>query len=272
MNPLRKSALRCASQSALFLVAAILLVASSVGLLAQPIISLSLEDGGSRPLSIDPEISGSKRLPPLPADYSQDFDTYLGTAATVPVGWSVSFTGTANFGGTNAGGSSTGAAYAYGTGSDFAFGALHTGTTGLITLAVAFINDTGSTLTSLTIQWNYEQWRFSNTSGFDLTGTGALASNAIVNSADFVGSSTGTSGTPSSTPISLTLSGFSIAPGDAFGLSWTTTDATGSDNGIAIDDFAISAGSPIPEPATIAMVALGAGLLVGIHRFRCRFR
>lgn len=268
MNLPRNPTLHCVLRSKLVIVGAIVLLASSVSLLAQPIISLNLEDGGSRPRSIGSEISGPKRLPPLPDDYSQDFDTYAGTAATVPLGWSVSFTGTANFGGANSGSSSAGAAYAYGTGSDFSFGALHTGTTGLITLAVASINDTGSTLTSLTIQWNYEQWRFANTSGFDLSGTGALAGNVTLNAADFAGAATGTS--PTQIPISLTLSGLSIAPGVSYGLSWVTTDASGSDNGVAIDDFAISAGSPIPEPATIAMFVLGAGLLVGIRRFRCK--
>src|SRR6266481_6739550 len=203
MNLLRNPTLHCVLRSKLVIVGAIVLLASSVSLLAQPIISLNLEDGGSRPRSIGPEVSGSKRLSPLPDDYSQDFDGYGGTAVTVPLGWSVSFTGTANFGGTNSGSSSTGAAYAYGTGSDFSFGALHTGTTGLITLAVAFINDTGSTLTSLTIQWNYEQWRFANTSGLDLTGTGALAGNASVEAADFTGTTSGSAA--AQTPISLTL-------------------------------------------------------------------
>ena len=251
-----------------------LLISRSQSIIAAAFLIVVAATTFAQPLvPVDPEVSnesphflGAAALPPLPNDYSENFDTYAGSAATVPFGWSVSFTGTANFGGTNAGTSSAGGAYAYGAGSDFSFGALHTGTTGLITLAVNLINDTGSTLTSLTIQWNYEQWRFANTSGFDLSGTGALAGDATLNAADFTGATSGSAG--AQTPVSLTLTGLSIAPGASYGLSWVTTDATGADNGIAIDDFAISAGSPIPELSTIQMLFLGGALLTGLSRLR----
>lgn len=250
-----------------FVAITVSLAAASTPLFSQPLISLSLEHRDEMLRSRAPDIWNANGLPPLPNDYSQDFDAYAGTPATIPFGWTVSFSGNAVFNGTGAGTSATGGAWAYGTGSDFSFGALRTATPGNLTLAVALVNDTGATITDLTIQWNYEQWRYANISGFDLSGTGTLAGNVTVNAADFAGSASGTSGTPTATPISLTLSGLSIAPDATFGLSWVTTDASGSDNGIGIDDFAISAGSPVPELSTIPMVILGGGLLIGMRRF-----
>lgn len=268
MNLLKSCTLVRTSWSGFVVAASAFLVAASTNLFAQPLISLNLEHRGESLYSIASDTWNASSLPPLPNDYSQDFDTYVGTAATIPLGWTVSFTGSAVFNGAGTGTSATGGAWAYGTGSDFSLGALRATTPGNLTLAVALVNDTGATITDLTIQWNYEQWRYVNTSGFDLSGTGSLAGNATVNAADFAGGATGTNGTPTSTPISLTLSGLSIAPGAAFGLSWVTTDASGSDNGVSIDDFAISAGSPVPELSTIPTVFLGGALLIGMHRFR----
>jgi hypothetical protein len=208
------------------------------------------------------------------AAYSQNFNTYAGSAATIPTGWSIAFSGTATYNGQGNGGMGTAGAWAYGTtgGTDFAFGALRGATPGNLTLAVGFVNNTGSTITSLTFTWNYEQWRYANTTGFDLSGTGALAGNAIVNAADFVGLAVGTggNGTPTSTPISLTVSGLSIAPGATYGLSWVTTlPAMGNaGNGIAIDDFNLNLGAVIPEPSTWAMITLGAVLLLGVQCLR----
>lgn len=210
----------------------------------------------------------SVAMPAAPnAPYAQDFSTYLGTAVTIPTGWSVSFTGTPTFNGVGNGSLNTGGAWAYGTGGENSFGALRSGTPGNLTLAVGFMNTSGATITDLTITFNYEQWRYvaGNTSGFDLSGTGGLAGNATVNAADFAGVSVGTNGVPSSTPISLVLSGLSIADGATFGLSWVTTDTTGSDNGVSIDDFTITEATVIPEPATSMLI--GVGLLLVAQRF-----
>ncbi len=139
--------------------------------------------------------------------YTQNANSFAGTAVTVPAGWSYAFSGTATYNGVGTGTSATGGAWAYGLAGDNSFGALRSGTPGNITLAVNFTNNTGSTLTDLVISFNYEQWRFANTSGWDLSGTGGLAGVAAVNSADFVGSAMGVNGTPTSTPIAITLSG-----------------------------------------------------------------
>ncbi len=199
--------------------------------------------------------------------YTQNANSFVGTAATVPVGWSYAFTGTATYNGVGTGTSATGGAWAYGLAGENSFGALRSATPGNITLAVNFTNNTGSTLTDLVITFNYEQWRFANTSGWDLSGTGGLAGVAAVNSADFVGSAIGVNGTPTSTPIVITLSGLSIANGANFGLSWLTTDVTGADNGVALDDFTLGS---VPEPSVY--VLLGVGLLFCGQRFLRRRR
>ncbi len=202
-----------------------------------------------------------------PNPYTQNFNTYLGTLATVPAGWTVAFSGTATFNGVGTGTSATGGAWAYGTGGENSFGALRSATPLNITEAVSFTNNTGSTLTTLTITFNYEQWRYANTSGWDLSGTGALTGNALVNAADYVGLAAGTNGTPTSVPITLALTGLSIANGATFGLSWLTTDQTGSDNGVAIDDFSLTY-SPVPEPSTWISGTLIVGLIGWTQRKR----
>jgi len=196
------------------------------------------------------------------SSYSQDANSFLGTSITIPTGWAYAFTGTSTFNGIGTGTSNTGGAWSFGTGGDNSFGALRSGTPGSLTLSVNFTNNTGSTLTDLVIAFNYEQWKYVNTSGWDLSGTGGLAGNAAVNAADFVGSATGTTGTPTSTPILLTLTGLSIANGANFGLSWLTTDATGSDNGVAVDDFSLTV---VPEPSVYML--LGVGILLCGQRF-----
>ncbi|HTQ37637.1 MAG TPA: autotransporter-associated beta strand repeat-containing protein [Pirellulales bacterium] len=112
---------------------------------------------------------------------------------------------------------------------------------------MSFTNNTGAVIDSLTLNWNYEQWRYANTSGWDLSGTGDLAGNATLNSKDFAGtgSGSGTNGTVTITSVpSFTLTGLSIANGDTFGLSWATTDQSSSDNGVSIDDFSLAFTNP----------------------------
>jgi hypothetical protein len=182
--------------------------------------------------------------------YSQNFSSYAGTAVTLPTGWTQS---TGTYQGTGTGTLTSGNWWAYGTGGDYAAGILRT-SSGEYTLSVSFTNNTGFTITKLNLSWQYEQWRFANTSGLDVSGTGALASNSTLGAADLTGSASGTNGTVLITPTgTITLAGISIAPGATFGVQWTTVDAAGSDNGLAIDDFTISAPTPpiiSPQPAS----------------------
>lgn len=194
--------------------------------------------------------------------YSQNFNSYAGSLATVPSGWAVSFSGTATYSGTGTGTSNVGGAWAYGSASEFSFGALRSGTPGNITLSVNFQNNTGSTIDSLTFSWDYEQWRYANTSGFDVSGTGGVLGNSTLNSKDFSGVASGTNGTVSTTAVSsFTISGLSIANGATFGIQWLTTDGTSSDNGVAIDNFSLSA-TTVPEPQTWALIGIGSAFMI----------
>ncbi len=196
----------------------------------------------------------------LPYAYTQNFNNYnpsnaSNLAATLPSGWTA--TGASAYQGRATGTGNSGGYYAYGSGSDYSAGALRSGQL-TITYAVSFVNNSATTITDLTLSWNYEQWRFANNdSGWDVTGTGALAGNATLNSKDFNGVSTGTNGTVATTPVAaFTLSGLSIAPGQSFGLSWATTDGTSADNGVAIDDFSISASAVVLQDQTITFAPL----------------
>ena len=117
---------------------------------------------------------------------------------------------------------------------------------------MSFVNNSGSTITSLKLSWDYQQWRYggANTSGWDVTGTGALASNTTLNAKDFSGVATGTNGNVSTTPVAeFTLTGLNIAVGASFGISWVTTNLSGTDNGVSIDNFTMTAtGAPPVAP------------------------
>jgi len=162
-------------------------------------------------------------------------------SATLPSGWSGSSSGTPTYNGQGNGSLATGGYWAYGSAGDFSLGALRSGTPGNITYTISYVNNTGATITGLQISWDYKQWRYAgggNTSGWNCTGTGALSTNAILNGKDFAGAANGTNGTVAITGVSaFALTGLTIPNGASFGISWVTTDPSGSDNGIALDNF-----------------------------------
>lgn len=178
----------------------------------------------------------------LPYSYGNNFNSYNPTASTtagssIGSGWVLTSTSAA-YQGRSTGSGSTGGFYGFGVNPDYSAGALRSGSV-VHTYSVSFTNNSGSTITSLTVGWNYEQWRFVNTSGWNLSGTGALAGNTTIDALDFAGVASGTNGTVATTARSAEIT-VSIANGATFGFSWSTTDATGSDNGVAIDDFTLS--------------------------------
>src|SRR5205085_68916 len=58
------------------------------------------------------------------------------------------------------------------------------------------------------------------------------------------------------TAISSTITGLSIPNGASFFIRWTDTDATGADDGLAVDDFSLT---PNPNSLTINDVTLNEG-------------
>ncbi|TMJ18332.1 MAG: hypothetical protein E6G92_00275 [Alphaproteobacteria bacterium] len=205
------------------------------------------------------------------ATYSQDFDSLANTAntsnnTTTPDGWTFNETG----GGardneqyavdpTVGGGSTTGDTYSYGSqaSSERAFGQLRSGTL-ISTIGAAFTNTTGGTITALAISYDGEQWRFGGVHttvpekldfqiSFDATSltTGTWID---VNALDFsppvvAGSATSLDGNLAANRvagIATTISSLTIANGATFWIRWVDQDATGSDDGLAIDNFSIT--------------------------------
>jgi len=204
---------------------------------------------------------------------TQDFNTLSSTAGSTTnnltiTGWYLTESG----GGArdneqyavDTGGSNTGDTYSYGAAANTerALGALRSGT--LISLyGACFTNNTGSTVTSLEIAYTGEQWRLGTASRTDQINfeyslnatdlaTGAWTGVAALS---FTTPNTATAGAKDGnaagnrTALSSTVSSLSIANGATFWIRWTDTDASGADDGLAVDDFSItpSTGAVMPD-------------------------
>jgi endonuclease/exonuclease/phosphatase family metal-dependent hydrolase len=194
--------------------------------------------------------------------YSQNFNTLIrtGTSSVLPVGWTLLESGTnANTLLTaNAGTSTTGDTYSYGTGTntDRALGMLGSGTLSS-QYGVSFRNSTGQTLTSLVVRYTGELWRTGAASRQDKidvqlsTNATSLATGTWVdiNELDFLAPTTTTVGAKNGNQaasrrvIQFTINGLSIPVNTVFFLKWREFDATGSEDGLAIDDLTVSFGA-----------------------------
>lgn len=220
-----------------------------IAVLVFSIVCLGISSGISAQISIT-------ALPYTPV--TTNFNSYNPSnssnfSSTLPSGWSGSISGasTTPYQSTGTGTGTAGGFYAFGTSAsgDYSLGALRSGAVGNVTYEVSFTNNSGTTINTITLAWDYEQWRFANSSGWDVSGTGQLTGNTTLDSKDFTGTSSGTNGTVSTTAVTaFTLTGLSIANGQSFGIQWVTTDAGSSDNGVAIDNFSISAAATVALP------------------------
>lgn len=168
----------------------------------------------------------------------------INALSTIPAGWSFSCTGAAAYNGQSISGNAAGGYYAYTNllSGDYNLGAQRDAVVGDLTYQVNYTNATGGLITTLVLSWNYEQWRFANTSGWTCYGTGALAGNSTLPTKGYVGANSSLLNLPTTTAVNaFTLSGLSIPDGANFGIAWTTNDVAGADNGVAVDDFSLSA-------------------------------
>lgn len=202
--------------------------------------------------------------------YTQNFNTLratAGTSTTLPTGWRLLETGSgANTSyASDAGATATGNTYSYGTGTNTerAFGALRSGSV-IPVLGVQVRNSTGQTITSITITYTGEQWRCGATGRTDQLdfqystnatslSTGTWTDN---NTLDFVSPSTTTTGAKDGNAAAnravktAIITGLNIANNGLFWLRWNDADATGADDGLAIDDFSLQLNASDITPPT----------------------
>ncbi|MEA2943618.1 MAG: hypothetical protein QOD09_4147, partial [Bradyrhizobium sp.] len=219
----------------------------------------------------------------LDTAYTQTFDTLSNTAGSttnnlnIP-GWALTEAG----GGArdneqyavDTGGSTTGDMYSYGAAAatDRALGALRAGT--LIPLfGASFVNNTGSTITSLDIGYTGEEWRLGTAGRTDqinfwysldatdlVTGTwtGVSALNFVTPDTVTTGAKNGNAAAEH-TVLSSTIGALNIANGATFFIRWTDMDATGADDGLAVDDFSLTPRALTTPSLSVNDVAVAEG-------------
>lgn len=209
--------------------------------------------------------------------YTENFDTLVSTgtgtlAANTPKGWGFVETGAnANNNYTaGTGSSNTGDTFSFGTTAERAFGQLDSGSL-LTTLGARFANNTSSTLTSLDIAYTGEQWRSGDTLNvadildFEYsTDATSLTTGTwtAVNQLDFAsvqttvaaGALNGNLAT-NRAARSYSISSLNIPNGTTFWIRWVSTNISGSDDGLAIDDFSITpqGGPPVDNAPTVTV-------------------
>jgi predicted extracellular nuclease len=201
----------------------------------------------------------------LSTPYNQNFDT-LATSGTANTwtndstisGWYSNRVVYRADGGT----SNTGALYSYGNATDAerSLGSVASGSTTTIYYGAQFVNDTGATITELSVSYTGEQWRNGgnttpHTLDFQYQVNAEDISNGTwtdVDTLDFTGpiatSTAGAINPPATANPSATFS-VTVAAGDEIWIRWQDVDNTGSDHGLSVDNLTVSVpggGTPTP--------------------------
>jgi endonuclease I len=203
----------------------------------------------------------------------QDFNMLLqsGSGATLPDGWylvesgsNANATYTASNGSANAGDT-----YSYGTGSDRALGMLRSGSLAP-TIGARLRNDTAVAVSEIAVAFTGEQWRL-GTAGrsdriaaqysLDATSLGDGAATWVnIATLDFASPvSSGATGAldgnaaANRAVVSASISGINLAPSASLWLRWVDMDASGADDGLAIDDvsFTVAGDPPVDSPPSV---------------------
>ena len=201
--------------------------------------------------------------------YLQDFDTLSNVAGsttndlTIP-GWSLTESG----GGArdneqyavDTGILTTGDSYSYGASgsTERALGSVRAGTL-IPVFGACFTNNTGFAITRLSIAYTGEEWRLGtaartdeldfqySTDATDLTTgnwTGVPALNFVTPDTVTAGAKNGNAAADR-TAIASTIAPVALANGASLWIRWIDSDAAGADDGLAIDDFALTPGDRI---------------------------
>jgi hypothetical protein len=237
-------------------------------------------------LTINAPSSSSTSLTVLGVAYSQDFNTLVLTGTDsikkLPTGWTANETGSnANLTyAADSGGTNTGNTYSYGkTGStDRALGTLLSGSL-TSTIGASFINNTGSTITSLAIAYNGEEWRLGTVNRYDtlkfqysldatslITGSWVAATPLNYLTTDVTGTAGWRNGNDQTkqTSINSTISGLNITNGSSFWIRWQDANPSGADDGLAVDDFLLTPnGSAPPTNPSVAGLANPSTVVAG---------
>jgi hypothetical protein len=211
-------------------------------------------------------------LTALNTAYTQNFNTLARTGASdvLPAGWSFSETGT-NANATYTAGDGTsnaGDTYSFGMGSDRALGTLQSGSL-LSTIGVCFTNNTGQTIASLDIAFTGEQWRLGTVGRADrldfqysadatsLT-TGTWFHVDVLDFASPV--TTGSVGAldgdamANRTLVQGSITGLNLANGATVFIRWTDFNVSGTDDGLAIDEFSLTPKGGTAPPQTLTAI------------------
>jgi hypothetical protein len=228
----------------------------------------------------------------LGTPYTENFNSLASssTSTSVPTNWNFLEVGSnANLVYTASTGSSTaGETYSFGASGnpERAWGGLNSGSMDTVNIGAQYTNNTGSTVTSLTITYTGEQWRkasgrlipdtlfFSYSTNATTLGNGTWTNvsslNFLTPSANF--GSLVTAGlldgnlTANRQTISFTVTGLSIANGQSIWLKWFDTNIAGTDDGMAVDDVSIvaCAGTPTSDISSNSTICVGASSTLSV--------
>ncbi len=214
--------------------------------------------------------------------YTENFDTLAsaGTSSTMPTCWEFLESGTnANTTYTAGNGSSnTGDTYSFGAtaSSERAFGTLRSNT--LVPLfGASFTNNTGHAINMLSISYTGEQWRLGYTGrtdrlDFQYSTDATILSDgnwSDVNDLDFsTMNASETVGNKDGNTVewqqvkSASIAGLNIMPGATFWIRWFDFNATNADDGLAIDQFSLTA-LAVPTVTTQAVTNVSTATATG---------
>lgn len=208
---------------------------------------------------------------------TEDFNTLAssGTSSTMPIGWylsesrkSANSTYTAGTGSSNSGDT-----YSFGlaSNSDRALGGLQSGSVEP-TIGAKVTNNTGSTINNLFISYTGETWRVGAANRSDqLDFQYSINATSLTtgtwtdfNGLDYAnpGQATGSGSIQHSANISDVITGLNIANGASFWIRWTDFNASGSDDGMAIDDISIKPCGTVAAPTATAAQSFCSGATI----------
>lgn len=212
--------------------------------------------------TVDFNAMGSNATASLPTGFKIGSDWSTGATSTT---YAAGTTGTGAITSNSAGGNYNWADGITSSSTDRALGFLSSGSVTLPrSIIYAFTNNTGQTVTSLTVSWTYEKYR-SGSNPYAWTffhGSNGAAVNTSNSSGDLAytadASNTIIFNPPSASAKAFTIAGLTIANGASYYLRWTYSGSNGNTNGqgLAIDNFSIALNRPVCTTPSVQPLSL----------------